>query len=214
MPDHSSPDSTIKLLIADDHELVRDGIRARLESEQEIFIAGEARDGSEAVTLARELKPDLMMIDINMPNMNGLDAVAEIRRQNLPCKILMLSLYDNAEYVRRARALETNGYILKDISQSEMIMAIRTASKGGFYMSADLAARLSGQDEADDTYNLTHREREVLAAIAKGKLNKQIAAELNISQRTVESHRSAIRTKTGGGNAASLARIASELGLD
>ena len=204
----------IRLLIADDHELVRDGIRARLESETGIEIVGEAENGHEAVQMAEQLKPDLVMLDINMPKMNGLDAVEEIRTRKLPCNILMLSLYDNAEYVRRAVALGTNGYLLKDVSQPEMTMAIRIASEGGFYVSENLAANLKDEHQSPDPYNLTGREREVLAAIAAGKLNKQIAGELDISVRTVESHRSAIRQKTGGGNAAGLARIAVELGLD
>lgn len=205
---------TIRLLIADDHDLVRDGIRARLEQEKDIDIVGEARNGHEAVELAEQLHPDLVMLDINMPEMSGLDAVEEIRARDLPCNVLMLSLYDNTEYVRRAISLGTNGYLLKDVSQSEMSMAIRIASQGGFYISDNLAHTLNQEAAPSDPYNLTDREREVLAAVAGGKLNKQIAAELDISVRTVESHRSAIRQKTGGGNAAGLARIASELGLE
>ena len=207
------PNTPVRLLIVDDHELVRDGIRARLESEQDFDIIGEAENGLQAVALVEQLQPDLVMLDINMPEMNGLDAVEEIRNRDLPCNILMLSLYDNSEYVRRAMALGTNGYLLKDVSQSEMAKAIMVAAKGGFYVSESLSHSLDGLEEAKDPYNLTDREREILAAIAAGKLNKQIAGELDISVRTVESHRSAIRQKTGGGNAAGLTRIAAELGL-
>ncbi len=207
------PDKPLRLLIVDDHELVRDGIRARLEEEQDIEIIGEASDGREAVTLSEQLQPDLVMLDINMPHLNGLDAAEEIRARDLPCTILMLSLYDNPEYVHRAMTLGTNGYLLKDVSQAEMIMAIKTAAQGGFYVSENLAAMLKRMTSETDPYNLTDREREILAAIAAGKLNKQIAAELDISIRTVESHRSTIRQKTGGGNAASLTRIAGDLGL-
>lgn len=212
MPD-MPPDSPVRLLIVDDHELVRDGIRARLEDEAGIEIVGEASNGHEAVSLAEQLQPDLLMLDINMPEMNGLDAVEEIKARKLNCNILMLSLHDNYEYVRRAKTLGTNGYLLKDVSQSEMSKAIRLAAQGGFYISDSLAESLGDIDEHEDSYNLTEREREILIAIAKGKLNKQIAGELDISVRTVESHRSAIRQKTGGGNAASLTRIASDLGL-
>ncbi len=207
------PDRTVRLLIVDDHELVRDGIRARLESENELEIIGEAEDGRQAVSLVEQLQPDLVMLDINMPEMNGLDAVEEIRARELPCNILMLSLYDNTEYVRRAMALGTNGYLLKDVSQSEMAKAIKIAAGGGFYISESLALSLEDLGESNDPYHLTDREREILVAIANGKLNKQIAGELNISVRTVESHRSAIRQKTGGGNAAGLTRIAAKLGL-
>lgn len=207
------PDQPVRLLIVDDHELVRDGIRARLESEAGLEIVGEGSNGLEAVALVEQVQPDLVMLDINMPEMNGLDAVEEIRSRDLPCNILMLSLYDNSEYVRRAMALGTNGYLLKDVSQTEMTKAIKIAAKGGFYVSESLAHSIEDLEEASDPYNLTDREREILAAIAAGKLNKQIAGELDISVRTVESHRSAIRQKTGGGNAAGLTRIAAELGL-
>ena len=207
------PEAPVRLLIVDDHELVRDGIRARLESEPGLEIIGEAENGRQAVSLVEQLQPDLVMLDINMPEMNGLDAVEEIRDRDLPCNILMLSLYDNSEYVRRAIDLGTNGYLLKDVSQSEMAKAIKIAAKGGFYVSESLSDSLADEDQAKDPYNLTDREREILAAIAAGKLNKQIAGELDISVRTVESHRSAIRQKTGGGNAAGLTRIAAELGL-
>jgi DNA-binding NarL/FixJ family response regulator len=207
------PDRPVRLLIVDDHELVRDGIRARLETEQGLEIIGEAGNGLEAVALVEQLQPDLVMLDINMPEMNGLDAVEEIRARELPCHILMLSLYDNSEYVRRAMALGTNGYLLKDVSQDEMTKAIKIAARGEFYVSESLAHSLDDENLEADPYSLTDREREILAAIAAGKLNKQIAGELDISVRTVESHRSAIRQKTGGGNAAGLTRIAAELGL-
>ena len=207
------PERPVRLLIVDDHELVRDGIRARLETEQGLEIIGEASNGREAVQLVEQLQPDLVMLDINMPEMNGLDAVEEIRARELPCHILILSLYDNSEYVRRAVALGTNGYLLKDVSQEEMTHAIKIAAKGEFYVSSSLAHSLKDENPEADPYNLTDREREILVAIAAGKLNKQIAGELDISVRTVESHRSAIRQKTGGGNAAGLTRIAAELGL-
>jgi two-component system nitrate/nitrite response regulator NarL len=206
-------ENLVRLLIVDDHELVRDGIRARLDSERSLVIIGEAGNGQDAVRLVETLQPDLVMLDINMPGMNGLDAVEEIRSRDLPCNILMLSLHDNSEYVRRAKALGTNGYLLKDVSQQEMTKAIKIAAKGGFYVSESLTHSLQHAESGNEPYNLTHREREILTAVAAGKLNKQIAGELDISVRTVESHRSAIRQKTGGGNAASLTRIASELGL-
>lgn len=206
------PNEPITLLIVDDHELVRDGIRARLEDVSDITIVGEGENGLEALELCETLKPDVLMMDISMPVMSGLDAVEELKRRDLSCHVLMLSLYDNQEYVARARTLGANGYILKDVSQEEMIKAIRNACKGDFYTSAELEANCE-KDIRNDPYSLTEREREILSAIAKGQLNKQIAGDLNISVRTVESHRSAIRQKTGGGNAAMLAKIATDLGL-
>lgn len=203
----------IKLLIADDHELVRDGIKARLESESGITIVGEASNGVQAVKLAKELKPDLVMLDINMPEMSGLEAADAIRGLGLECRLIMLSIYDNAEYVRRAATIGTNGYILKDVCQQEMVHAIKQAAAGNFYVSETLSNVSLNDLEESCPYGLTGREKEILQAIATGKLNKQIAGELDISVRTVESHRSAIRQKTGGGNAATLAKIAVELGL-
>ena len=204
-------ETPIKLLIADDHELVRDGIKARLEEEASIEIVGEAANGSEAIALMKELTPDLVLLDINMPELNGFETVEEMRKLHIKHKVLFLSLYDNKEYVRRAKVLGANGYMLKDVSQNEMIDTIKNAVRGGFHVTSELDDCFD--EAAEELPTLTEREQEVLAAIAVGKLNKQIAGELNISVRTIESHRSAIRQKTGGGNAASLAKIASDLGL-
>ena len=216
-----SPTEPVRILIADDHELVRDGIRSRLENSPELQIVGEAVNGLQAVQMVDELAPDLILMDINMPKLNGLDAVERIKDKNLPTRILLLSIHDDAEYLRRAMTLETNGYLLKDVTQAEMVAAIKQAAGGDFYVHSKLAPALAdikaGSDQgasSDIPYGLTNREREVLAAIAKGKLNKEIANDLRISIRTVESHRSSIREKTGGGNAAMLSKIALELGLD
>jgi DNA-binding NarL/FixJ family response regulator len=202
---------SVKVLIADDHELVRDGIRARLEDETNIDIVGDASNGKEAIELIPKVNPDLILLDINMPEMNGFETLEQMRKMELRQHVLYLSLYDNKEYVRRAKALGANGYMLKDVSQEEMISTIYNASAGGFWVNTSLDDSLN--EPVSEMPVLTEREQEILAAIARGKLNKQIAGELNISVRTVESHRSAIRQKTGGGNAASLAKIASDLGL-
>ncbi len=205
------PEKTIRLFIADDHELVRDGIRARLEDDPSIEIVGEAANGKQAIERINAANPDLVLLDINMPEMNGFETVEQFRKLGMEQKVLFLSLYDNKEYVRRAKVLGTNGYMLKDVSQAEMIATISKAVQGGFHVTSSLDDCLD--NTTSDLPMLTEREQEVLAAIAIGKLNKQIAGELNISVRTVESHRSAIRQKTGGGNAASLAKVASDLGL-
>lgn len=201
----------VKVLIADDHELVRDGIRARFEGETKIEIVGEASNGKEAIELISQVDPDLILLDINMPEMNGFETLEKMRKLGLEQRVLFLSLYDNTEYVRRAKALGASGYMLKDVSQDEMIATIYKASNGGFWVNSSLDDCLNQPDS--EMLVLTEREQEILTAIAVGKLNKQIAGELDISVRTVESHRSAIRQKTGGGNAASLAKIASDLGL-
>jgi len=230
---------TLRIFIADDHELVRDGIRARLENCDFITIIGEASNGVEVLDQVEDLKPDLILLDINMPRMGGLQTLAELRQQDIRCKTLILSLHENPEYARKALKLGANGYLLKDVTQEEMIQAIVEAAGGATPISPSIglvlepavgdaepnsveneasaqtsAAAAVSETDISDPYNLTQREREVLAAIAAGKPNKLVAADLNISVRTVESHRSAIRLKTGGGNAASLAKIAVELSLD
>ncbi|MEP3279327.1 MAG: response regulator transcription factor [Stappiaceae bacterium] len=206
----------IRILLADDHELVRDGIRARLESTENFSVIGEATNGEEAVELALKLKPDLIMLDVSMPLKNGLDVAREIRARNADARILILSIYDNPEYVRGAMHAGANGYLLKDVSAADMISAITSVASGGYYFSSQIAPTLMGLETksvVEDPYGLTEREREVLGAVAKGMSNKETAKNLNISVRTVESHRLNIRDKVGGGNAAHLARIAQELDL-
>lgn len=206
----------ISILLADDHELVRDGIRARLEPIETLHIVGEVRDGEEAVAKAKELKPDLILMDVSMPKLNGLEATKKIREICPKTNVLMLSIYDTPEYVQGAMQAGAKGYILKDISAREMTTAIRSVASGGYYFSSAIGATLVGNKASevnDDPYGLTMREREVLAGIAQGKPNKQIAQDLGISVRTVESHRLNLREKVGSRNAAQLYKIAEELGL-
>ena len=215
-------DKPIRLLIADDHELVRDGIRSRLEDQPGLIILGEAATGQEAVRLAREMEPDVIMMDVSMPALNGLEATKAIRMEGISSRILILSIFDSPEYVRGAIEAGANGYILKDVSSQEMLRAILTVGGGGLYLPTQVAGSLNHQAEksngsnasaAADQYGLTAREMDVLRAGAAGQPNKIIAHELGISVRTVESHRHNLREKLGGGNAAHLARIAVKLGL-
>lgn len=221
----------ISIVIADDHEVVRDGIRARLQEVGDLTIIAEAKNGSDAVEQVSRYNPDVVMLDISMPVLNGLEAARKIRENGHTCKILMLSIYDAAEYVQGAVKAGANGYLLKDASAQEMVSAIRSVAAGGLYFSAKVAPSLipqsvgikggQGHGEFDTlreprkicAYGLSTRERQVLRAIAQGLANKQIALDLSISVRTVESHRLNIREKTGGGNTAQLTRIASELQL-
>lgn len=208
--------SDIRLLIADDHELVRDGIRARLEDKDWLVIVGEAKTGQEAVVKAMELQPDLIMMDVSMPNMNGLEATETIRAAGIQSGILILSIFDATEYVHGAISAGANGYILKDVSTEEMTRAIIAVSSGGMYLSSNLAPSLMAlkpDADQDNIYSLTKRELDVLRSIATGNANKDIAAELGISVRTVESHRQSLRAKLGGGNAVHLSKIARELKL-
>lgn len=210
----------IRLIIADDHDLVREGIHSRLVTEANIDVIGEAKNGLEAVELCGLHEPDLVLLDISMPELNGLEA-ARIIRQDMPdIKILFLSVYDNEEYVQEALRIGANGFVLKDASKSEMLNAIRMASEGATYLGPKLSKSISasmgantGDSPFASEYGLTNREKQVLSAISKGMPNKQIAEDMNISVRTVESHRMSIREKTGGGNAVMLTKIAAELGL-
>ncbi len=206
----------IRVLLADDHELVRDGIRARLEKTGALKVIGEATNGREALELVAALKPDVILMDVSMPIMNGLDAAQEIRRRWPKTGILVLSVYDNPEYVRGVVQAGARGYILKDISAKEMITAITTVADGGYYFSSAVGPTLVGNSAnalIDDPYGLTDRERQVLSAIAKGQPNKEVAKNLGISVRTVESHRLNMREKVGCKNAAQLYKVAQELGL-
>lgn len=204
----------IRVLIADDHELVREGLKARLGMTGLAEICGEATSGSEVVALDQQLDPDLILLDISMPGMTGLEAAAKILEQSPTRKIMFLSIYDNPEYVSEALRVGAKGYLLKDVSKEEMNTAIMAVHSGGTYLGSMINQAFDDEKQTNTCrYNLSERERQVLTEIAKGAKNKSIAEQLNISVRTVESHRLTLREKTGGGNAAELFRIASELGL-
>lgn len=207
----------IKLIIVDDHDLLREGISARLSDVAYIEIIAEGSNGVEAIDLCKRLAPDVLLLDISMPKMNGLEAAKQIMGLGLKTRILFLSIYDDNEYIQEALRIGANGFVLKDVSKPEMLNAIKSVAEGATYLGPKLAACLhnatGAQDDTAETYGLTKREKQVLALIADGQLNKEIAYRLDISIRTVESHRSAIRDKTGGGNAAALAKIARDLGL-
>lgn len=203
----------LRLVIVDDHDLLREGIRARLQDEDFVDIIGEGRNGLEAVDLCRTLRPDVILLDISMPEMNGLEAASRIRETVPLTKILFLSIYDTEEYVQEALRIGVNGFVLKDVSKPEMINAIRSVAQGATYLGPRVTASLTNRSASADDYGLSAREKEVLAAISRGLSNRDIAEKLSISVRTVESHRLSIREKTGGGNAIALSKIADKLGL-
>ncbi|GGB32040.1 DNA-binding response regulator [Roseibium aquae] len=212
----SQSEKPVTVLLADDHELVRDGIRARLSKVDLLQVVGEATNGREAVELAGALLPDVVLMDVSMPLLNGLEAAEAIRDRYPKIAVLILSIYDNPEYVRGVVRCGAKGYILKDISASEMITAITSVAKGGYYFSAAIGPTLVGArpgTPVNDPYGLTEREREVLRAIAQGLPNKEVAKTLGISVRTVEAHRLNLREKVGSKNAAQLYKVAQELGL-
>jgi two-component system nitrate/nitrite response regulator NarL len=208
----------IKILVADDHPVVRKGIITCLAKQETVEIIGEAADGREAVRKARELKPDLILMDINMPHMSGL-AVTELLRRELPqIKVLVLSSSNTNDQVTRIIQSGAQGYVLKDAPMDELMRAIDSIQRGEAYFSADVARValnqfVRGQTEAANTPQLTNREREVLAQIADGLSNKEIASQLGVGVRTVETHRERIMRKLDIHNVAGLTKFAIAKGL-
>ncbi len=210
----------VRVVLADDHALVREGIRHVLDADAGIEVVAEASNGADAVSLALEHLPDVVLLDITMPGENGLRAAARLREALPDARILMLSMHDNAEYVREGMRIGTHGYLLKDSAGEELRAAIRAVHAGGTFFSPAVVRRLTSTPEVAvpaPAYAqldlLTPRERDVLQGIADGHTNKAIAAELGISRRTVEAHRESLMRKLEIHNVAGLTRFALEVGL-
>jgi DNA-binding NarL/FixJ family response regulator len=212
----AAPD--IRVLVADDHALVREGIRHVLDAEPGIEVVAEAANGREAVELALQHRPDVVVLDITMPEETGLKAAARLRDVLPAARVLLLSMHDNVEYVREGMRIGTHGYILKDSAGEELRAAIRAVHAGGTFFSPAVVRRLSAGDapaapQANTLLEaLTPRERDVLQGVARGLTNKAIAAELGISRRTVEAHRESLMKKLEIHNVAGLTRFALEAG--
>jgi two-component system response regulator NreC len=186
----------IKVLLADDHTILRDGIRSLIEDEPDMEVVGEAEDGITVVKLADSLKPDVILMDLAMPLLNGLEATRQIRKNQPGAKILILTMHENEEYIRQVLAAGAMGYILKDAAARELLGAIRSVHKGEVVLSPAITrlivtdylrwGDLSAQEPSD---GLTDRERQILQLIAEGYTNKQIADILSISIKTVQAHR-------------------------
>ncbi|MDX6495445.1 MAG: two-component system, NarL family, response regulator NreC [Gaiellales bacterium] len=201
---------TITILVADYHAIVRAGIRLLLDEEPDLTVVGEAGDGDEAIAKALELAPDVVLLDVMMPNTNGLDAARRISRET-SCRILMLSMQDDPGYVRRAFANGASGYILKEVAHSQLVSAVRCVAAGEEYVDGDLAARLAAEgigDAVEDARPLSEREQEVLDLLALGYTNKEIACRLDISVRTAETHRANVMQKLSLRTRAELVRHA------
>lgn len=196
----------IRMVIVDDHSLVRDGLRARLAVVPHLQVIGEAGTGLEALALAAAEAPDLMLIDVGMRGMNGIELATALRTHHPKIRVLMLSMYDNREYVLSAVRAGARGYVLKESPTEDILSAISAVCAGGSYFSAqvsDLVMQLG-----PTAPQLTAREHEVLLLAAHGRSNKLIAKALEISVRTVEAHRFSLRRKLGVDSASELLKIA------
>jgi two-component system response regulator NreC len=212
----------IRILLADDHPLVRSGLMALLEPLKEFQVIGEAGDGREAVALTKKLKPDVVVIDLSMPVMSGIEATRVIREETPTSKVLVLTMHENEEYVFQILRSGAGGYILKNCSRDELASAIRAVAKGEKFFSPKVSemmvqaylrkaeAREASPVGGSDT-PLTPRESEVLACVAQGMTNQEVAAKLFISVRTVETHKTNIMQKLGIEDTAKLIRYAVEL---
>lgn len=212
----------ITVLLADDHIVVRQGLRALLIAEEDIDIVGEADNGRQAVQLARTLMPEVVVMDIAMPVLNGLEATRQILRALPHTRVLILSSYSDDEYVQQLTEAGASGYLVKQTAANDLLKAIREAHKGNAFFSPAIAKRLrdqcrdafvGGQTLKHRTDYLTTREAEVLQLIAEGRANKQIAAELCISIKTVEKHRQQVMNKLGIHDVAGLTRHAIAKGI-
>lgn len=211
----------IRVLICDDHTILREGIRLLLNAQPDVEVVGEAVDGREAVEKAHECKPDVILMDIAMPLLNGLEATRQIRRDNPNARVLVLTMYESDEYISQMLEAGAAGYVLKKVAGSELVYAIRAVYQGEAFLYPSITKRLvedylrrveSGQER--DTFNgLTDREREVLQLIAEGHTNKEIADLLNLSVRTVQNHRAHIMEKLGMHDRGELIKYAIQKGI-
>lgn len=190
----------INVMLADDHVLIREGIKQLLEFDGSMKVIAEASDGIECLEKLKNVKPDLLLLDINMPNMNGIDVLKELKEKNDPLKVLILTVHSEVEYLVKAVDIGANGYILKDSGSAELKQAINAVIDEGSYIQPNLIpalnSRLINRDmDKEKLASLTKREVEILTQVACGMFNKEIAVNLNISERTVKNHISNIFKK-------------------
>lgn len=209
-----------RILIADDHAIVRDGVRALLSAAGDFDVAGEASNGHEAIEMATSLEPDVVLMDIAMPGLGGLEATVEIRKRVPRAKIVVLSQYGEPEYVRRFLKAGVSGYVLKKAAGAELVAAIRAVLRGGLVLDPEIARdalqetgtpNVNGVPDAYDS--LTDREKQVLKLVAEGHSNKEVAGLLNISVKTAMSHREHVMTKLQVHNRTELIRFALRAGV-
>ncbi len=210
----------IRVLLADDHALVRAGIRAILEEMPEVEVVAEVSDGHEALRSIEELKPDLALLDISMPSLNGLEVVDRVGRDHGSTRCIILSMHVDDEYIRRALAAGASGYLLKSSDRSELETAVRAAARGETWLTPEVAKRIAaayargeGPQAEGPAERLTPRQREVLQLIAEGLSTKEIAQRLDLSAKTIESHRTELMQRLDIHGVAGLVRYAIRVGI-
>ena len=209
-----------RILIIEDHTLLRAGLRALLSQGDEFEVVGEFDNGRDAVRSVGALTPDIILMDLSMPGMNGIEAITEIKQRNPAVRILVLTIHRGEEYIQESLRAGANGYVLKDASHDELRVAIRSVLNGKTYLSPDVSSSVvtgylgKGTERSNTPWaTLTHREREVLKLVAEGHSNRSIAQFLSLSVKTVEKHRSNVMRKLDLHNAATLTAYAIEKGL-
>jgi len=210
-----------RIMLVEDHAIIREGLRSLFSSEKDFEVVAEAEEGRTALRLAENHRPDLVVTDLSMPQMDGIDLIATLKKQNPKIRVIALTVHRNDEYVLAALKAGADGYILKEANYSELITAARTALRGKHYLSPEISGNLiqvylegkKGPRKKSPLETLSRREREIVSLIADGQTNKGIADRLCISVKTVETHRYKIMTKLNVHNAAALITVALERGL-
>jgi two-component system, NarL family, response regulator YdfI len=207
----------IKILIADDHLIIRQGLRLILETENDFEITGEATDGAEALRLCKKLKPDVVLMDLRMPNMDGLTAIERLRAEQPDIAVVILTTFNEDDLMLRGLQAGARGYLLKDTDRATLFGTIRAAARGETLLKPEIMSRLLNAASAPaaptNPFNLTEREKEVLAAVALGERSKEIAVKLNITERTVKAHLASIYQKMGVDSRAGAIAAAAQNGL-
>jgi DNA-binding NarL/FixJ family response regulator len=208
-----NPQSTITLVIADDHPIVRDGLSSMFAREPDFEVVGEAADGAAAIRLAQTFQPDVILMDLRMPGMDGLTAITELAKLNVSSHVLVLTTYDTDSYVLPALEAGATGYLLKDAPRAELLRAVRAAAKGSSVLAPSVATRLISRVRSPIVEALSQRELEVLTSVAAGNTNREIAVKLFISEATIKSHLLNIYSKLGVNDRAAAVAEAFNRGL-
>lgn len=217
----------IKIALVDDHLLVRNGIKSLLEEEEDLLVIAEGSNGREAIEIVKNQEPDILIIDVRMPEMNGIEAVAELKQTSTKTRSIVLSMHDAEEYILESIEAGASGYLLKDTDKKEFIKAVHTVNKGGKYFSGDISnvivsnylqnnSQIKSQEKivpTGDPYSLTKKEKQILFHILAGKTNGQISEILQNSKRTIETHRFNLMKKMNVKNLMELASKATHIDL-